>query len=414
VASRTRLPGVDALRFVAACLVVLTHTTIAWDALPVWTRPLSWIASDGGTGVTLFLVLSGFSIHLRWAQRSDATGDFPVAAFWRRRFLRLYPTYWVAVAVCLLLTVAAEGWHPAIHHSRPWVWFGGQVPAPVMVAAFVLVVPANVIFLTHFGRAWSLALEEQLYALYAAGQRWRSRWMRPQRLLAAAGALAVCWPLAIMLAKRGWVPFADGGTAREELLLFQVPALAFPWVLGFALAEARAGRIRMRRALMSPAVGAVVLAATVVVRHTTSVMLHLPAGRDVVPADVLFNVAFAWGYAAIVSGFVLDRGRPAGQPTAFSRAVDVLARGGLWSYSLYLLHPAFLELVDNRSHLDGPARVLLGWALALVGSWVFFRLVERRWLLRSQRSGLPTPAARPAPYPRTAAEAETAALTEPA
>lgn len=400
MASRTRLPGVDALRFVAACLVMLTHTTIAWAALRTWTRPLSWIASDGGTGVTLFLVLSGFSIHLRWAQRSDQSGDFPVVAFWRRRFLRLYPPYWIAVVVCLGLTVAAEGLHAATHHSRPWVWFGGQVPAPVMVAAFVLVVPANVVFLTHFGRAWSLALEEQLYALYSAGQRWRSRWMRPQRLLLVAGTLSVGWPLLLMLVKSGWVPFADGGTSREELLLFQVPALAFPWVLGFALAESRAGRIRMSRWLMSPVVGVVVLVTTVVVRHTTTLIVHLPAGRDVVPADALFNAAFAWGYAATVSGFVLDRG-VASQRVSRSRVVEVLALGGLWSYSLYLLHPAFLELIDRRSHLAGAPRVLVGWAVALVGSYIFFRVVERRWLLRSQRSGLSTQAYPATPHQRS-------------
>jgi len=387
VASRTRLPGVDALRFVAACLVVLTHTTIAWASLPQWTRPLSWIAADGGTGVTLFLVLSGFSIHLRWAQRSDRSGEFPVAAFWKRRFLRLYPSYWIAVVVCVVLTIAAEGLHQATHHPRPWGWISGQVPAPVMAAFFVLVVPANVVFLTHFGRAWSLALEEQLYALYSAGQRWRSRWMRPQRLLLVAGALSIGWPLLLMLAKRGWVPFSAGGTTREELLLFQVPALAFPWVLGFALAEARAGHVKMRRALMSPATGALVLAATVILRHTTNVVVQLPAGRDVVPSDLLYNAAFAWGYAAIVSGLVLDPGATK-MRIAGSRVVEWLALGGLWSYSLYLLHPAVLELVDRRSHLSGAPRVLVGWAAALVGSYVFFRLVEKRWLLRSQRSSL--------------------------
>jgi peptidoglycan/LPS O-acetylase OafA/YrhL len=388
VASRTRLHGVDALRFVAACLVVLTHTTIAWTSLPQWTRPISWIAADGGTGVTLFLVLSGFSIHLRWAQRSDRSGEFPVAAFWKRRFLRLYPPYWIAVVVCVVLTVAAEGLHEAAHHTRPWVWLPGQVPAPVMALCFLLVVPANVVFLTHFGRAWSLALEEQLYALYSAGQRLRPRWMHPRRLLLLAGTLSLGWPLLLMLAKRAWVPFADGGTTREELLFFQVPALAFPWVLGFALAEARAGRIKMQRVLMSPAAGAVVLAATVVLRHTTNLVLHLPAGRDVVPADVLYNSAFAWGYAAIVAGFVLEGG-VARQRVAGSRVVEWLALGGLWSYSLYLLHPAVLELVDRRSHLGGAPRVLVGWAAALIGSWVFFRLVEKRWLLLSQRSGLP-------------------------
>ena len=393
--ARNRLLGVDALRFTAACLVLLTHTSAPWGAWPRWTAPLHWVASDGGTGVTLFLVLSGFSIHLRWAERGDRTGAFPVVAFWRRRFLRLYPTFWLAVPFCLVLTVLAEGWSAVAHAPRGWGWVHGQMPVWLQVLAFALLVPANVVPLVHFGRAWSLGLEEQLYAMYSAAQRWRSSLLRPGRLIVVASLAAALLPLIVMLALPGWVPFIDGATPREQLLLVQVPALALPWVLGYALAEQRAGRVRLPSMLTSVPAGLATLAALVVVRHVSNPVLHLPAGRVVAPYDVLAQPLFAFGFAAIVAGAVLDQSK---RRVAVPRPlVTWLAWGGLWSYSLYLLHPAVLGLVDRRAHLATVPRILTGWAASLLVSWLFYLAVERRWLRRAQRSRLQGP---PAPFPR--------------
>jgi peptidoglycan/LPS O-acetylase OafA/YrhL len=394
--ARGRLLGIDALRFVAASLVLLTHTSVPWDSAPRWAAPLHWVAADGGTGVTLFLVLSGFSIHLRWASRGDEAGAFPVVAFWRRRFLRLYPTFWLAVPVCIALTVAAEGVTRFTQTPRGWGWVPGDMPVAVQVVAFALLVPANVIPLAHFGRAWSLGLEEQLYALYSAGQRWRRGWLRPGRVVVVTSALAVLFPLAAMVARPGWVPFADGATPREQLLLVQVPALALPWALGYALAEQRAGRYRLPRALTSPAFGLVLLAVLVVVRHVSDPVLHLGAGRTLAPYDVLAQALFAVGFAAVVAGAALDGPGSIGRLVP-AKAVRLLARGGLWSYSLYLIHPPVLELVDRRGHLSTGPRVLVGWAAALLVSWLFYLLVERRWLRRAQQARLPEPTA---PYQR--------------
>ena len=392
----------DALRFTAACLVLLTHTTAPWAAWPRWTAPLHWLASDGGTGVTLFLVLSGFSIHLRWAARGDERGAFPVVAFWRRRFLRLYPTFWLAVLFCLALTVLAEGPSSVAHTPRSWGWVHGQMPLWTQVTAFALLVPANIIPLAHFGRAWSLGLEEQLYAMYSAAQRWRADLLRPRRLIVLATLVAALFPLAVTLAVPGWVPFADGATSREQLVMVQVPALALPWVLGFALAEQRAGRTRLPAMLTSVPAGLATLIALVVVRHVSDPVIHLPAGRILAPYDVLGQPLFAFGFAAVVAGAVLDR--RALRLRVPQPLVRALAWAGLWSYSLYLLHPAVLELVDRRSHLGTVPRILTGWAASLVVSWVFYLLVERRWLRRAQQTRIAPPAT---PFPREPQGVET-------
>jgi peptidoglycan/LPS O-acetylase OafA/YrhL len=387
VTVQRRLAGVDALRFAAACLVMLNHTTVPWASLPAATAPIRWLAADGGTGVTLFLVLSGFSIHLRWAQRRH-DGTFPVWRFWRRRFLRLYPTFWLSVPLCLGLVLLAEGQHAFVQTLHP---LSGRHLAEQAVG-FALIVPANLVGLVHFGRAWSLGLEEQIYVLYSAAMR-RARRSRPALLVILALLVTVGFGVACQLAWPGWVPYSKGGNHRELVLGFQVPALGFAWVLGYALAEARAGALRVPSLLRRPSVALGLLATVLVVRHVSDPVLHLPAERVLVPYDALSAPLYAVGYACLVAALVLPRPRHRPRPAVVCRLWAVLAGAGLWSYSLYLVHPAVLELVDRRAGLSTWLRIPVGWAGALLVSRLFFELVERHWLLRSQRA--PSPAATP-------------------
>lgn len=95
---RPRLDGLDALRGIAAMTVVLFHFTTQFDKLfghespPVLSFPL------GHYGVNLFFIISGFVIFMT-IERSKAPMDFVVS-----RFSRLYPAYWVAIALTYSIT----------------------------------------------------------------------------------------------------------------------------------------------------------------------------------------------------------------------------------------------------------------------------------------------------------------------
>lgn len=97
-ASRPRLDGLDALRGIAALAVVLFHYTTRFDQLfghasmPFVSFPL------GHFGVNLFFIISGFVIFMT-IERSKAPMDFVVS-----RFSRLYPAYWVAIALTFSIT----------------------------------------------------------------------------------------------------------------------------------------------------------------------------------------------------------------------------------------------------------------------------------------------------------------------
>jgi peptidoglycan/LPS O-acetylase OafA/YrhL len=390
------LAVVDALRAAAALLVMFGHTGFGAYRGRAWWPLLEPVWVNGGTGVGLFLVLSGFSIHLRWAARTAEEDPFPVGRFWRRRFVRLYPTYWTALAFCVVLLVLAEG-SDVLHRSRPFFW-GGAQPVWVAIVTHLVVVTANLVPATFIVRAWSLALEEQIYGVYAVVQRWM-RSVSSLHLLAGAFVVSMGSQLAVQLTT-DWVPLkALRGTAAappwEVAVFFQLPTRAFEWILGMVVAEWWVGR-RSARLLSTGPSGATFVVAMAALAGGAWLRFHSPAlvvaGRDLYPTDALINGTFALGYVALLVGLLrreeqLGAGRLSGPVLRGAAAV------GLFSYSLYLLHPPVLELVERRSHLPLPLSIPAQWAAALVVSWMFFLLVERRFIARAGRVGAVSAAA---------------------
>src|SRR5262249_33963102 len=111
----------------------------------------------GRFGVWLFFVISGFCIHLRWASQYRPNHPAPqlnFLAFWKRRFIRLYPPYLLALTLYVVFLVS-EGFD-----------FSGPNLARVGL---------HVVLLDNFdlrtvdsinGVFWTLAVEEQLYLAY--------------------------------------------------------------------------------------------------------------------------------------------------------------------------------------------------------------------------------------------------------
>ena len=93
-----RLVEIDALRGVAAMAVVLFHFTTRFVELfhPASLPSLS--ASRGHYGVNLFFIISGFVIFMT-LEKTARPMDFVVS-----RFSRLFPAYWVAIALTFTLT----------------------------------------------------------------------------------------------------------------------------------------------------------------------------------------------------------------------------------------------------------------------------------------------------------------------
>lgn len=99
-AATDRLVALDALRAIAALLVVWMHVSESFYGLSPQTEASRWLydaahlLDAGRVGVVAFFVISGFvipfSVH---PERPRAGWDFAI-----RRVFRIYPAYWLSVA----------------------------------------------------------------------------------------------------------------------------------------------------------------------------------------------------------------------------------------------------------------------------------------------------------------------------
>lgn len=94
----SRLVELDALRGVAALSVVGFHYTTRFMDLYGTASTPSLSLPHGHYGVNLFFIISGFVIFMT-LERTKSPMDFVVS-----RFSRLFPAYWVAVAMTFLVT----------------------------------------------------------------------------------------------------------------------------------------------------------------------------------------------------------------------------------------------------------------------------------------------------------------------
>ena len=96
----------DGVRGVAVLMVIIFHINRVtgdnlWDPK---TNPLaSSISTAGGTGVTLFFVLSGFLLFMPFAKALLFKTDWPLLrVFYMRRVLRILPAYYVSLFLLIL------------------------------------------------------------------------------------------------------------------------------------------------------------------------------------------------------------------------------------------------------------------------------------------------------------------------
>ena len=99
---------IQVLRGIASLLVVLLHTTM--NAKEIFNKDfLGGFFTFGGAGVDIFFVLSGFIITYTAAKGLTQPGK--LLPFLRRRFVRIFPTYWIIITIFILLQLALPSFY---------------------------------------------------------------------------------------------------------------------------------------------------------------------------------------------------------------------------------------------------------------------------------------------------------------
>lgn len=147
---RHKLETLQVWRGVAALLVVLFHASGTIGSEKYGARVLfgdffSW----GHAGVQFFFVLSGFIIL--WVHRGDIGRPQKVVRYALKRFLRIYPVYWVVLGALL-----------AVYFAVPALGVGHETDTRVIIGSILLVGDLN----PTLAVAWTLFHEVLFYAMF--------------------------------------------------------------------------------------------------------------------------------------------------------------------------------------------------------------------------------------------------------
>jgi peptidoglycan/LPS O-acetylase OafA/YrhL len=163
IVGRFYRPELDVLRFSAFLLVFLFHTVPGGEDprianLPkVFDFPIDILQDAFANGVCLFFTLSAFLICELLLREREATGTVEIKQFYIRRILRIWPLYYLGLALGVAVAYLPGG-HPTDLVGIGW--FAIFMGAWYSVIHGALQNPVSPL--------WSISVEEQFY-LFAPG-----------------------------------------------------------------------------------------------------------------------------------------------------------------------------------------------------------------------------------------------------
>lgn len=336
-----RYDGIQALRFVAALLVVVTHSTLYTserlnDSLGIWYR--------GAVGVDIFFVISGFVMVISTGSLIGRRDGWKF--FGMRRLVRIVPMYWIATTVKLATMLILPA---AVLHAQL---------EPAKVAASYLFLPTrNVDGDVHplLGVGWTLTFEMAFYAIFTIALLVRTNpmWF--------CGAVLGVLALGNMVRPTGddWWP---GFVYLDPIILY--------FVVGMVIAR----WAKDRKSLPLAAWLGGVFALWAVIE------LFGPNGGGL--GQFIQRLVVALGVLAVV----------AAEPLLTGRIPRPVLYMGDASYSLYLFHPLVAPMVPLALGVVGVTNPVVSVALSVIAAVVvsagIYRWVEKP-LTRTLQKRLP-------------------------
>ena len=338
-ASAFHAPSLDGIRALAFALVFVGHAGLG-ELVP------------GGFGVTVFFFLSGYLITSLLRIEYDATGTFDLRQFYLRRALRIWPPFYIvlALAVAAEVTGLVHGGMRAnavgaqvVHLANYWIVFHGFEGQP-----------------SGTGVYWSLAVEEHFYLLFPL------LYLGLRRMFRSAGRQAlVLWGLcALVLA---WRLVLVYGMHSSEDRTYMATDTRFDSIL-FGCALAVHGNPMLDRPSRIPDAAWKWVLAPASAAALAFCFLYRAEG---------FRETFRYTVQGIALRplFVLAMRFPAWGPMKLLNT-RTLAFGGVLSYVLYLVHYVVLDALAPVVG-TGLWPGILALAVSVAIAWTLHRFVEK-------------------------------------
>ena len=363
----------DAMRGGAALAVITYHAlgvahqtaSSGWE----WWLPrlTDYVVHYAFAGIYLFFVISGFCIHLYWA-RTRATGVLnPVinfGTFWKRRVRRLYPPYFVALALYLIYIA----YKSPVEVTALFVW-------DVVLHLFMLHNLDPRTAYTINGAFWTLAIEEQLYLAYFLLLFLRIRYGWTKTLVLCFSARLV-W---LVMSR------ALSGPLGFDIPLTEAAATNwFIWALGAVSVEAALGVTKLPRWCSKLSVSGLALGCAMALSSLLPLVDQRSWVHDV--GWLIMHPAWGVGFFVLVNYSVAAEQRWREKLSRVPHLISALASIGLISYSLYLTHSFVLMHWYWFGFTEWHIRTIslvITMPLSVAFAWLFFRLFERPFMTSS-------------------------------
>jgi peptidoglycan/LPS O-acetylase OafA/YrhL len=317
--SASRNTNLDALRAIAILMVLGRHCHLS-----AWWHQIGW------AGVDLFFVLSGFLVSGLLFSAFQTTGQIDLSRFYIRRGLKIWPSYYLLIASGLIISAILPGHSISTKGLLPYAFF-----------------LQNYLGLeATYGHTWSLAVEEHFYLalplllLAIRGNRDRPFAAMPWvfgvvAVLAAAGRFSA-----------GWKVDGTGDVVLMSAYMFRTHLRLDALLFGALLSYYKHYRPAIFQRIATWRGGWLLLAVTVILLSTVGIeSRHM----------------HTWGLTVIylASGFVVARAvshdAPAHGRGVFQQMSGLLARIGIYSYSIYVWHVFVRERLMPHLHIASPA-----------------------------------------------------------
>ena len=362
-----RVRELDGVRGISIIVVVAFHLLKRADyftsneTLHFITR----LSSIGWVGVDIFFVLSGFlitSILLRTKHEKNYFKNFYV-----RRSLRIFPLYFVFIAVILLLLPKLDpDFTPEIPRALPFL---------LLYQQNWLMLISKIPLTTYLAVTWSLAIEEQFYLIWPAVVYFTKK----ETLIKLSIGVILFSILARLLGILFWDDMSQVSTFFYYNTFTRFEQLVFGGLLAIAFTEPL--WIQRLKNISIPSFW---------VAFTAFLALCFTAYPHMVPLDENIWLVFG-GYtlAAVFSAALVTILMTHPETSMFRRLFQnkLLIFFGKYSYSIYLLHvPVILILLDMlwRTQLRGwtmyLAYMVLTYIITVVGALITWNLLEKHML----------------------------------
>ena len=372
ISSKVTYPALDGLRAFAVTLVFIEH----FGGGSHGGRLLEWfnrVRVFGSAGVSLFFVLSGFLIT--GILYDTRLGQHYFKNFYIRRSLRIFPIFYLVLALCLVLT-------PILHFNLQWghisfFFYLGNLFANWNWSLYELKSPTHPALSINMAHFWSLFVEEQFYLI---------------------------WPVVIFLVRD-----------RVKLIRLSVAVILFVlllrigmvWFLPLETAERFALRMLPTRAddLLVGAVMALLLRGPAAARWLRSSWLFFLSGSTAFFVLALwrgnfgfsdpYNMTIGLTFISLASAGMIAMSIQDGSVFYRSLSLRPLRIVGKYSYGFYIYHVLF---ADARIHyllwctktfhsmtIGGLVYSSSWYLMTLVVAGLSYELYEKRFLAMKSR-----------------------------